>query len=207
MYVFLDTETNRGPSKSEQKEKSGFENVPIKIVQMSYLITDDNFEVLKTFNKYYYSEKISPRAYKTHGLSPEDLKELSKSTFEEDSELILVDLKEDVLVTHNIEWDWDLCLKEEFKRCNVEYSQNTFCTMKYFTNICKIPNPYGYKNYKWPSLEELLKYLKITKNEVSDCAQNYFGSVNGQHDSRFDSTAVYLAFKKASEKSIIKNGV
>lgn len=203
MHIFLDTETNRGHSRTEQREKSGFENIPLKIIQLSYLVTDDDFEIMKAFNRYYYAEKISPNAQKIHGLSPEDLKKLSKTTFEEDSDLILGDLKSGVLISHNVEWDWDQCLKEEFGRCGIKYSPERFCTMQNFTNICKLPNQYGYKNYKWPSLEELLNYLKISKNEVSESAQNYFGSVNGQHDSRFDSTAVYLVFKKAKEKKII----
>lgn len=33
------------------------------------------------------------------------------------------------------------------------------CPMQLATNICKLPNKRGYKNYKWPSVEEAWRYF------------------------------------------------
>jgi len=43
--------------------------------------------------------------------------------------------------------------------------KNTFCTMAYYKNICKIPSPSG--NIKNPKLSEVVDFLKISEDQKS----------------------------------------
>jgi DNA polymerase III epsilon subunit-like protein len=64
----------------------------------------------------------------------------------------------DVIVAHNMDFDYNVLGAEMLR-----YKQTTgriipqLCTMKAGTEICKIPGKYG--KYKWPSLDELHRFL------------------------------------------------
>ena len=74
----------------------------------------------------------------------------------------------DLLVGHNVSFDKRMVIVEGIRnkiRMNI---QDTYCTMKQSTEICKIERefPDGTKYFKYPSLSELYKHLfnKIPKN-------------------------------------------
>jgi DNA polymerase III epsilon subunit-like protein len=67
-----------------------------------------------------------------------------------------------VIVAHNLQFD-ELVMDGEFLRGNYEISPfetdaRMFCTMKAMTPLCKLPNQYGYSDYKWPRLEEAYRF-------------------------------------------------
>lgn len=68
------------------------------------------------------------------------------------------DFQCDVIVSHNIEFDINV-LGAEMIRQNKKPSRKLqqICTMKHGTDLCKLPGKF--KDYKWPKLEELFRYL------------------------------------------------
>ena len=83
--------------------------------------------------------------------------------------------KADVIVGHNVVFECRF-----FSGYGVEIRQDTFCTMKESTDLCKIPH-YYYDNYKWPKLSEA---VEILLNETIE--------YNKLHDARYD---VFLTAK------------
>jgi len=79
-----------------------------------------------------------------------------------------------VAVAHNSEFDCFM-LSIESHRHNVECSMpGVFCTMHAMTPVCRIPNQYGYSDYKWPRLEEAYKHAF---NETFDGAHDAMADV------------------------------
>ena len=68
----------------------------------------------------------------------EALEELSNGkTFEDNAEIIENDLKNRVLVSHNIPFDLSF-IRSEFNALNVRYNPETFCTMETMTPLCNL---------------------------------------------------------------------
>lgn len=191
--LFLDTETT-GLS-------------PGNICQLSFLVIDEG---KVTPNNYYFKvEYVEPGAQRVHGLSVNKLAQLSKNkTFiDYQDELIDEFNKSDILVAHNFNFDINF-IKTEFKRCGINYIYNdSLCTMRYFTDVCRIPNSKG-NGYKLPRLEELISYFEIKDRTIKSKTKELFNCNNiGYHDARFDTTAVYLCFMEALDRGLIKMGV
>ena len=74
----------------------------------------------------------------------------------------------DLLVGHNVSFDKRMVIVEGIRNKIRTNIQDTYCTMKQSTEICKIERefPDGTKYFKYPSLSELYKHLfnKIPKN-------------------------------------------
>lgn len=177
---------------------------PGNICQLSYLIVDGNNIDHK--NYYFKVDKVEYGAQMVHGLSVQELHRLSKNkSFKDHFSIILDDFtSSETLVAHNFNFDLNF-LKAEYASCgkNFAYS-NSLCTMRYFTNICKIPKSNG-PGYKWPRLEELLKYFKIKDKEILKATKEIFGTnKTNYHDARFDTVAVYLCYMKGLEEGLIK---
>lgn len=104
---------------------------------------------------------INPDAQNVHGISEELLK-----MYGADPEKVAKNFqywaeKCDTFVAHNKEFDIPIIQCFMFRTGyspDVFSSGLTFCTMKYGTNICKIPSPRG-RGYKWPTLQEAYKAL------------------------------------------------
>lgn len=188
--LFFDTET------------TGFN--PGNICQLSYLIVDGDQIIPK--NYYFKVDYIEPGAQRVHGLSVEMLAKLSndKAFIDFYDELYEDFDNADLLIAHNFSFDIRF-IKSEFMRCGVNYIYNeSLCTMRYFTDICRIPGSSGYV-YKWPNLEELTRFFDIkgkriikTTNELFDCKEI------GYHDARFDTVATYLCLMEALNRGLVK---
>ena len=74
--------------------------------------------------------------------------------------------------------------------------------MKNMVSVCKLSRSSG-KGYKYPKLSELTAFFGITDLEILEESKKIFGSGCGYHDSRFDTTAVYLAMKRAVERKVL----
>ena len=53
------------------------------------------------------------------------------------------------------------------------------------------------------TVKELTAFFNITDKEILEESKKIFGSGCGYHDSRFDTTAVYLAIKRAVERKVL----
>jgi len=182
---------------------------PGNICQLAYLIIH-NGEVMGK-NLYFTVEYIEPSAEKVHGLSVEALKHLSGGMAFKDR---IVEVKgdfdnADLLVAHNIQFDMGF-LKAEFEGCGESFSyRKGFCTMRNFAPLCKLPargNRGG--PYKYPRLEELVEFFKITREDILKRAREYFGQDEGNfHDARYDTVATWLCYAKALEQGVIQESL
>jgi len=187
MKTFLDTET------------TGLH--PGHIAQLTYILTDDDLQIQKTENLFFKIPEGSMEegAQEVHKLSEEKLQELSNGkSFSQNAYRILKDIRNRELICHNVDFDLNY-LKTEFERCGIKYNTPSFCTMNYFTPICKLPPKPGKDGFKWPRLSETLDFLKISNEEVMEKTIDIFGETNGFHDSRFDTTAVLMIYEKYEE--------
>jgi DNA polymerase III epsilon subunit-like protein len=185
--VFLDTET------------TGF--TPGNVVQLSYVIVDAQREPVAR-NFWFAVDYVEPDAERIHGMSVEVLKELSRGRiFADASDIVTHDLSGSLLVTHNVEFD-RLFLETELRRCQKAWpAPETFCTMQHFTPILQLP---GYYGYKWPKLEELMRYLHVLAEDVQQRARQLFGTdAVGAHDARFDCTAVLKCYQASVAAGIL----
>lgn len=177
---------------------------PGNICQLSYIIIDN--EDIKSNNYFFKVDFVEPGAQQVHGLSVKKLIELSNDKSFKD---YLFSLKNDfdnvdLLVGHNISFDLKFIISE-YKRSGYNFTyKDSLCTMKCFTNICKISKRSGY-GYKWPKLEELTYFLNIKNKDIVKTTENIFGCENiGYHDARFDTVATYLSYMKGLKQGLIE---
>jgi len=183
MKAFLDTETTG--------------NKHTQIAQLSYIITDDDLNVVMAKNFFFKVAAMNPFALKLHGLSLKKLEELSQGkSFADHIDEIEQDLSNCQLVCHNYRSDHDI-LATEFKRLGRKFRPASgFCTMAHFRPVCVIADKEG-KN-KNPSLKEIVSFFAIDNEEISQCTSELFGLENlPSHDSRYDTAAVFLVCKTA----------
>ncbi|MCL2165020.1 MAG: 3'-5' exonuclease [Oscillospiraceae bacterium] len=188
-------------------ETTGY--APGNICQLSYIIDDDGDVSSK--NLYFSVAYVEPGAQKLHGLSVAALTKLSGGqTFESHADEILSDFEScDCWISHNFNFDKSF-LFAEFRRVGVKPRiNNFFCTMKYFTPICKLPPSHRDRTpfeYKYPRLSELAEFMGVSEKEIAKRASEIFEmTCDGKyHDARIDTTAVYMCYKKALEMNLIK---
>lgn len=186
-YIFLDTET------------SGLYWEEDRICQLSYLVANEELDILDAKNFYFYLSEVDDGASRVHGLTPNILKELSGGkVFGDFAEEIQKDLKDSIVVCHNVDFDLNF-LEQEFRRINVKDKlyEDCFCTMHAYTNILKLPHPYYY--FKYPKLEEVIYYLDIESNQIKTVINRSFKSSSGFHDARYDVACTYLIYREYLE--------
>ncbi len=182
MIIFFDTET------------SGLH--PGEICQLSYVLEDERSVRAKNF--FFTVDSVEYGAYMVHGLSVEKLKALSGGKrFGDFIEEIEKDfLSADVVVAHNFSFD-SMFMRKEFERLGkIFIVKNEFCSMKKATPICKLSRSSGV-GYKYPKLSELCTFLDIDDQYTHVACQRLFGEGTDFHDARYDTTAMYLAVKRA----------
>lgn len=195
--IFFDTET------------TGLK--PGSICQLSYIKVSTEVKPHSYHGKNFYFtvEEIEAEAEKVHGMSVENLYELSNGMYFEDNfEEILEDFIEaDILIGHNVNFDINF-LTHEIEGCGEELIvKNTLCTMNYYRNICKLPG--NSREYKRPKLEEAIKFLNITEENINSTSKKFFdytdNKLNGcnYHDARYDTAAVFLLITEGIKKGFI----
>lgn len=179
--VILDTET------------TGFKTEIDQIAQLAYLIII-NGEVKSKKNFFFTVDKMDKGAENTHGFSIERLKVLSNGKrFSHYAQEIFQDLDEAMIVCHNSQFDIPF-IQIEFERIGVRIKpQNIFCTMKYYTNVLKIKNSYG---YKWPTLTEVLDYYGINSIDIKRKMNIFYGETSDAHDARWDIIATMEIYNR-----------
>jgi DNA polymerase III subunit epsilon len=127
---------------------------------------------------------IPPEATRIHGIDTERARREGAP-----APATLASLLQDVathapslVVAHNVDFDRPILLAE-FLRAGLgdEFARlPSFCTMASTTELCRLPRPRG--GYKWPTLDELHRYLFGAGVEVAhdagadvlSCAKCYF---------------------------------
>lgn len=92
------------------------------------------------------------------------------------------------LLAHNMNFDLPVTASEMFRLgMQAQNKPQKICTMQSTTDICKLPGPYG---FKWPSLQELHKFL--------------FGcDFEGAHDASDDVTATAKCFFELKRRNLL----
>lgn len=181
---------------------------PGHICQLSYITIDASVKPQVTTGKnlFFTVDEMDPSAEAIHGFSLEKLYDLSNGMYIEDSvEDFINDFAEaDFLIGHNVNFDVRF-LKLELEAMGIDYEpRNTFCTMQYYKDICRIPRPSG--DLKNPKLEEVINFLGITKDQISKKADELFQGSGDYHDARFDTAATYLLIIEGLKKGFIPRG-
>lgn len=167
---------------------------PGQICQLSYITIDASTkpQVTKGNNIFISVDEVDPSAEAIHGFSAEKLYTLSEGKYFED---VLPQFESDFqgcdfVIGHNVNFDVKF-MKHELSGMGIDYvPKRTFCTMQYYRDICRLPKANG--EIKNPKLEEVIKFLKITKEQISATSDKLFQGSGDFHDARFDTAATYL---------------
>ena len=149
------------------------------IIQLSYIVycSDENnlLTVEDDYIKISDDVIIEDGSQAIHKISREKLNKKGISIEESLQKFNSWSEKCDLLVGHNVSFDKRMVMVEGIRnkiRMNI---QDTYCTMKQSTEICKIERefPDGTKYFKYPSLSELYEHLfnhipKNTHNALID---------------------------------------
>ncbi len=165
-------------------ETTGLQPPKDKPLQLAYLLLNPYFQVLKAKNFYFQvQEEIPLSATKIHGLTKAKLvalgaKPLIHHQNEIQSDFSILGI---LPIAHNASFDV-LFLKNFFLK---NFSLKLFCTMKYYTNIIKLPGLYS--DFKWPKVSETMQFLNIDeKQTLLTCKELFLNDSIGYHDARFD---------------------
>ena len=175
-----------------------------QIAQLSYVILDESNDIVASKNYYFQVDRMDKDAESVHGLSVPLLRELSLGkTFEDNIDEIYHDINNaDLIICHNANFDIGF-IKSEFNRLDKEFTYNEkFCTMQYYTDILKIEHYYG---YKWPKLEEVIDYLDIDEDRLTEATKSLFSIASSDisyHDSRLDVSATTEIYIKTIKENI-----
>lgn len=179
---------------------------PGSICQLSYILTDTSTKPQTTTGKNFFFtvDEMGEEAEKIHGFSLEKLYELSNGMYFEDffEEFLNDFVSADFIIGHNVQFDIKF-LKHELSGLGEDFvPQHTFCTMQYYKDICKILKSSG--DFKNPKLEEVIKFLNISKEKIAETADKLFMGSGNYHDARFDTAATYLTVIEGIKKGYIK---
>ena len=187
---------------------------PGNICQLSYIVIDTSTKPQKTTGKNFFFtvEDMDEGAQAIHGFSLEKLYELSdgREFLEFVHEFMPDFFAADFIIGHNVQFDIKF-LKHELQQLweaglvdTTWEPKNTFCTMSYYKSICNILNPSG--TVKNPRLSEVIDFLGITEEQISNKANELFEGSGNYHDARFDTAATYLTVIQGMKKGLIPAG-
>ena len=159
-YLFFDTETTGLPYYDYISAEQAPDNWP-RLVQLSWIMTDGEGNITKEMNKFVIPEGfvIPADATEIHGISTE-----YASYWGERLERVLNVFnkslkKADYIICHNSWFDTNV-LCAEMNRMNIPTTlmeKKSYCTMLSGADLCAIE--WDGPGYKWPTLQELHKYL------------------------------------------------
>jgi len=181
---------------------------PGSICQLSYITVDAGVKPQITTGKNFFFtvDEMDPSAEEIHGFSLEKLYELSNGQYFEDlvPEFLEDFTNSDFLIGHNVNFDVRF-LKHELLTLGEDFvPQNAFCTMAYYRDICRIPKSNG--EIKNPKLSEVIDWLNISTNKISETSEKLFKGSGNYHDARFDTAATYLTVIEGLKKGYFPKG-
>ncbi len=182
-------------------ETTGANHLIDEICQMSYIVLGSDLSIVEAKNFFFMVEYVNFKSYKKK-LNIDELKSLSNDkTFKDQYEEIFNDLNNNFIVCHKCEHDINF-VKSEFMRCDNKnnFVYEEFCTMKYYTDILKIPSEkFG---YKYPKLIEIMPFLNIKRGDIYSSSKEIFNLTDEEitsKDIRVDLATIYLTAMKTEE--------
>lgn len=169
-FLFFDVETTGLPI-DYQLTSNSFEHWP-RIVQISWMLTDDNYNLLKKedFTIKPSGFVIPEKATQIHRITNEDAYQMGIKL-----ETALSIFARDVfaathIIGHNVSFDMNVVRSELYRlhAKDIFKEKQTVCTMKASANFCKIQ---GKSGYKYPTLQEL--HMKLFGNKFEDAHNAY----------------------------------
>lgn len=181
MIIYFDTETTS--------------LVPGQICELAYIMQYK--DKVETKNFFFKVDGFEEMASQITGYTVEIIEKLSGGkTFKDYAKEIGEDFaKASLIMSHNFNFDYNY-MQTEFSRINSLFRfKQEMCSMRYFTNILKLPRVSG-RGYKYPKLIELAKYFKIEENKIMRNTEEIFKNGNSFHSATFDTTCLYLCINE-----------
>jgi len=204
MALFIDTETNGLPNAKNLNLKWGdypfyklldrYNNA--RIVQLSYMITDNQFNQLELIDHIIKRDNFDIGNFEFHGIT----NDISDNGIEFDYafEEFYNSLKKVThIIAHNIAFDINVIKSELYRRNKIyiieEIDKKTLlCTMKHSKSILKIINQYG--RYKNPSLNEIYRFA-------------FNKDIDNAHNSKYDVINMHAVIKKMYDDNILNYSI
>ena len=177
---------------------------PGQICQLAYLIYDAGNITGK--NMFFAVDSMSEGSQEVHGMSMEDLEELSGGErFEDRASEIFADFSSaETIVGHNVSFD-DRFLRTELTRAGLELPRiRTFCTMNYFTADMAMKRKFQNGRPKPPKLIELAEYFGLEDAEIEKNSTEWFGGGGNAHDARFDTAMTFMCLREGARRGMIR---
>lgn len=177
---------------------------PGQICQLSYLMIENG--KVRGKNMFFAVDDMSDGSQEVHGMSIEDLDELSGGErFEDRVDEIFADFQwADMLIGHNVAAD-DRYIRVEFERTGRKLpKKKTFCTMNYFTSVTNLKRKVNTGRPKPPRLEELWEHYGLEVDAIAAQSEVWFSGGGKAHDARFDTAATYMCLIEATKKGDIR---
>ena len=182
MFLIFDTETTGFPLKGVSPSHPG----QARIVQLAWLLLDEKFQEVEHYNQLFKlspETKISEGAQAAHGKSWEDCNLRGVSPREGVEQFLQLTTKSSLLIAHNFAFDVQLIeIERVVHNLGHLFCTPHYCTMEATTPICKLPNRWKGKSYKWPKLQEAYQHC-------------YGHQFDGAHDALADVRATAQVFK------------
>lgn len=204
MALFIDTETNGLPNAKNLNLKWGdypfyklldrYNNA--RIVQLSYMITDNQFNQLELIDHIIKRDNFDIGNFEFHGIT-NDISD-NGIEFNYAFEEFYNSLKKVThIIAHNIAFDINVIKSELYRRNKIyiieEIDKKTLlCTMKHSKSILKIINQYG--RYKNPSLNEIYRFA-------------FNKDIDNAHNSKYDVINMHAVIKKMYDDNILNYSI
>ena len=170
---------------------------PGQIGELSYIV--EGLKGIESVgNMFFKVDKVEEGAQRVHGFSVDDFERLSNgATFKDRHEEIYELFKDKRIIAHNVPFDMKF-MSSELWRCGISFQPlDKVCTMQFFKDVIQIPaKTLRYGKYKNPKLSEVIDFYGLDNNKIIAYTEKLFGTstdMQGYHDSRFDTTAMYVA--------------
>lgn len=183
--VYFDTET------------SGFK--PGNIGQLSAIIEEDGN--ISTYNKYFKLDFITDDAAESTHRDLEFYEKASGGkTFKDYKDEILNIFSNATIIAHNVKFDMNFLSTELWRQDIIFKPLDTFDTMGYFKDKCKLPMARG-NGFKNPKLSDVVNLFNIDEVKINKYAKQLFNITDelSYHDAMYDTTAMFVCVKIESD--------
>jgi len=172
-------------------ETTGLNRSTCSVLGFCGVLFEDS-KPIKKLTRYYYPEEgaeISRDAIAINGLTNEVISEKRKGAnypkhFREDKEIVELFKEADIIVSHNIRFDWGFVTDSHKELERLEKEKVLYCTMLKSTWECCLDGYWG-NEPKWPKLKEAVEIFKINPPKGGE-----------YHDPEYDVFCTFNLFKK-----------
>lgn len=157
-----------------------YPNYGDKIDQLSYIITDENYNILDFKNFSFDKDESSDKAFRCF------------------SDEIYEDLKCDKIIFYDMNY-CDALIRSEFnilgiKQLPFNHLHNIMCSS---CSILELDRSQFVSNkYKLPKLDYLVEYLNISDREIKSVLNAYFDELIDCYDTQYNTVCIYLLRKE-----------